>query len=197
MVLDFSFLKGFFLVIVILILLSFNLYNGIISDFPITITILECSEFNYMFTFTSEFYTFIYFHVTNQCPLVSALRTLFNISCKAGLVVINSFSFCLSGKLFLSPSVLFFLFWLCWVFVAVHGIPLVAVRGGHSSLQCAGFSMSWLLLLWSTGSRRAGFSSCGTWAQQLWLAVSRAQAQQLWHMGPVAPWHVGSSRARA
>ena len=26
-------------------------------------------------------------------------------------------------------------------------------------------------------SRCAGFSSCGTWAQQLWLVGSRAQAQ--------------------
>ena len=36
---------------------------------------------------------------------------------------------------------------------------------GYSSLQCAGFSLWWLLLLWSTGSRRVGFSSCGLWAQ--------------------------------
>ena len=52
------------------------------------------------------------------------------------------------------------------------------------------------LLLQSTGSRRTGFSSCGAWAQQLWLAGSRAQAQQLWHMGLAAPRHVGSSRTR-
>ena len=35
-----------------------------------------------------------------------------------------------------------------------------------------GFSSRWLLLLRSTGSRCAGFSSCGTWAQQLWLLGS-------------------------
>ena len=29
-----------------------------------------------------------------------------------------------------------------------------------------------LLLLWSRGSRHAGFSSCGTRAQELWLADS-------------------------
>ena len=75
-------------------------------------------------------------------------------------------------------SFFFFLiyFWLCWVFVAVRGLLLVAVSGGYSSLQCMGFSL-WWLLLWSTGSRRAGFSICGTWAQYLWLAGSRAQAQ--------------------
>ena len=33
--------------------------------------------------------------------------------------------------------------------------------------------------------------------QQLWLAGSGAQAQYLWRMGFVAPWHVGSSRTRA
>ena len=42
---------------------------------------------------------------------------------------------------------------------------LVAASGGYSLLWCAGFSLRWLLLLRSTGSRRAGFSSCGTWAQ--------------------------------
>ena len=41
---------------------------------------------------------------------------------------------------------------------------LVVVSGGYSSLQCVGFSLQWLLLLRSTGSRRAGFSSCGSWA---------------------------------
>ena len=57
-------------------------------------------------------------------------------------------------------------------------------EGGYSLLRCAGFSLQWLLL-WSTGSRSTGFSSCGT------------QAQQLWHTDLVAPRHVGSSRARA
>ena len=59
-----------------------------------------------------------------------------------------------------SLSSFFFFFWLCWVFVAAHGLSLVVVRGGYSSLRCAGFSLLWLLLLRSTGSRRAGFSSC-------------------------------------
>ena len=44
----------------------------------------------------------------------------------------------------------------CWA-----GLSLDAARGGYSSSQCAGFSLWWLLLLQSTGSRRAGFSSCG------------------------------------
>ena len=71
----------------------------------------------------------------------------------------------------------FIYFWLCWVFIAAHGLSLVAASGGYSSLWCAGFSLLWLLLLRSTGSRHVGFSSCGTWAQELWLTGSRAQAQ--------------------
>ena len=49
-----------------------------------------------------------------------------------------------------------YLFWLCWVFVFVRGLSLVADSGGHSSLQCAGLSLSWPLLLRSTGSRCTG-----------------------------------------
>ena len=48
------------------------------------------------------------------------------------------------------------LFWLCWVFISVRGLPLVGASGGHSSLRCAGLSLSWPLLLQSTGSRHAG-----------------------------------------
>ena len=49
-----------------------------------------------------------------------------------------------------------FIFWLCWVFVSVRGLPLVAASGGHSSSRCAGLSLSRPLLLRSTGSGRAG-----------------------------------------
>ena len=73
--------------------------------------------------------------------------------------------------------VLFFLFWLRWVFVAVRRLSLVVVSRSYSLLRCAGFSLWWLLLLRSTGSRHTDFSSCGMRAQQLWLAGSRAQAQ--------------------
>ena len=51
---------------------------------------------------------------------------------------------------------LFIYFWLCWVFVSVQGVSLVAASGGHSSSRCAGLSLSWPLLLRSTGSRRVG-----------------------------------------
>ena len=51
---------------------------------------------------------------------------------------------------------LFLYFWLCWVFVSVRGLFLVAASGVHSSSRCAGLSLSRPLLLQSTGSRRAG-----------------------------------------
>ena len=71
---------------------------------------------------------------------------------------------------------LFIYFWLCWVFIAVCGLSLVAASGGYSSLRCTGFSLWWLLLLRSTDSRRAGFSSCGSWALEHRLSSCGAQA---------------------
>ena len=62
-------------------------------------------------------------------------------------------------------------FWLRWVMVAVCGLSLVAVSRGYSSLQCTGFSLWWLLLLQSMGSKYTGsvvaahgLSSCSAWA---------------------------------
>ena len=66
---------------------------------------------------------------------------------------------------FINLFILFIYFWLCWVFVAARGLSLVAESRGYSLLQCTGFSLQWLLSLWSTGCRRVGFRSCGTWAQ--------------------------------
>ena len=87
----------------------------------------------------------------------------------AGKVSTNSFNkllFCLISQCaFLFFFLIFYfiyLFWLRWVFVAACGLSLVVASGGYSSLQCAGFSLQWLLLLRNTGSRCAGFSSCGS-----------------------------------
>ena len=57
------------------------------------------------------------------------------------------------------PTFLFYLFiylWLCWIFLSVRGLSLVAASGGHSSSRCAGLSLSRPLPLRGTGSRRAG-----------------------------------------
>ena len=92
---------------------------------------------------------------------------------------------------------LFIYFWLRWVFLALRGFSLGAVIGGYSSLWCAGFSLRWLLLLWSTGSRHTGFSSCG-------MQASVVVAHGLWSTGLVVVAHgfccsvdVGSSRPSA
>ena len=61
-----------------------------------------------------------------------------------------------SGFFNLFITYLLFIFWLCWVFVSVRGLSLVAASGGHSSSRCAGLSLSRPLLLRSTGSRCAG-----------------------------------------
>ena len=74
----------------------------------------------------------------------------------------------------------YFIFWLRWVFVAVHRLSLVAVSGGYSSLRCVGFSLRWLLLLRSTGSRHAGFSRCGSRALEHRLS-------SYWRTGLAAP----------
>ena len=74
---------------------------------------------------------------------------------------------------------LFVYFHLHRVLVTVRGLSLVVVSRGSSSLQCVGFSLQWLLVLWSRG-----FSSYGTRAQYFWLE------------GLVAPWHLESSWTR-
>ena len=47
--------------------------------------------------------------------------------------------------------------------------------------RCTGFSLWWLLVLWSTGSRRGAFSDCSVQAQQLQLPSSRGQAPLVMH----------------
>ena len=85
----------------------------------------------------------------------------------------------------------FFFFWLRRVFVAAYGLFLVASSEGYSSLQCAGFSLQWLLLLRHAGPRARGFqqwlqcagskarrlSSCGSRALELRLSSCDARAQ--------------------
>ena len=57
---------------------------------------------------------------------------------------------CFSFKKFVY---LFLHFWLCWVFVVVHGLSLVTASRGHPSLKYTSFLLQWLLLWWSTGCR--------------------------------------------
>ena len=59
--------------------------------------------------------------------------------------------------LFILNFYLFIYFCLPWAFATAHGSSAAAERG--ATLQCR------QPLLWNTGSRRAGFGSCGTQTQ--------------------------------
>ena len=46
-----------------------------------------------------------------------------------------------------------FSLWLCWVFVAAYGLSLAVASRATLYLGCSGFSLPWLLSLWSMRSR--------------------------------------------
>ena len=71
---------------------------------------------------------------------------------------------------------LFIYFWLHLVFIAARGLSVDVESRGYSSLRCVGFSLQWLLLLRSTGSRCVGFSSCGSWALERRLSSCGTRA---------------------
>ena len=76
------------------------------------------------------------------------------------LVLFSSYFFLNFKKIFY----LFIYFWLCWVFVSVRGLSLVAASGDHSSLQCTGLSLSWPLVA-EHRLQTCRLSSCGSRAQ--------------------------------
>ena len=78
---------------------------------------------------------------------------------------------------------IYLLFWLRWVFVAAHGLPLVAASISCCRLWCVGFS------LWAFSMQRMGSGLSGLQELQLLALVAVAH-------GFVAPWHVESSWTR-
>ena len=60
---------------------------------------------------------------------------------------------------------LFIYFCLCRVFIDPHGLSVVVASRDYSLFRCAGFSLWWLCLLQSIGSRLTGFSGYSTWLQ--------------------------------
>ena len=62
---------------------------------------------------------------------------------------------------------LFIYFWLCWVFVSVRGLSLVAASGGHSSSRCAGLFIIAASLVGEHRLQTSRLSSCGSRAQLL------------------------------
>ena len=64
-----------------------------------------------------------------------------------------------------------------YIFLSLAALGLCCCAWAFSSCSERGLlfvAVHRLLLLWSMGSRHAGFSSCSTWAQQLWHTGSRA-----------------------
>ena len=86
------------------------------------------------------------------------------LCCKyRGISTSSSQGFPLLISFFFFFLILFIYLWLCWVFVSVRGLSLVAASGGHSSSRCAGLSLSRPLLLRSAGSVTVAHGpSCST-----------------------------------
>ena len=66
-----------------------------------------------------------------------------------------------------------------WVSAALGRLSLAAVIRGCSSWRCAGFSLWWLLLLGSIGSRAHALSNCRSWALECRLNRCGARAKLL------------------
>ena len=82
-------------------------------------------------------------------PYMAILKQISRIICQLEL--------CLLVYL---PIYLFIYLWLCWVFVAVHRLSLVAASGAATILRCGVQS-----------SRCGGFCCCGAWALGAWASV--------------------------
>ena len=105
----------------------------------------------------------IYFYLSVR--LFSFLPLGIAITCRVLFFLLFLGSFFFFNKFIYFIIYLFIYFGCIGSSVAARGLSLVAVSRGYSSLRCVGFSLRWLLLLRSMGSRHVGFSSCGTQAQ--------------------------------
>ena len=110
----------------------------------------------FMPTFAVIFFPTFAFLVSVKCRNMHWLSTVWNIHNNCIILWIPYWLFFNSFCVFWFFLNLFIYFWLCWVFVSVRELSLVAASRGHSSSRCTGLSLSWPLLLRSTGSRCAG-----------------------------------------
>ena len=80
---------------------------------------------------------------------------------------------------------------LCWVFVTVRAF--LSLWGARATLLVACGLLTAVASL-GTGNRQRRLQCCCCTSSG--AAVPRAQAQELWHTGLVAPWHVASFRPK-
>ena len=71
----------------------------------------------------------------------------------------------LARTFFFLINLFIYLFMLCWVFVSVRGLSLVAASRGHSSSRCTGLTVVASVVANRLQTRR--LSSCGSRAQLL------------------------------
>ena len=94
---------------------------------------------------------------SNSSKLIQYFFLIIIIFFNAILVCLHSFYVCMYVCMYV---------WLCWVFVSVRGLSLVAASGGHSSSLCAGLSLSRPLVAEHRLQTRR-LSSCGSRAELL------------------------------
>ena len=118
----------------------------------------SCNSLSTLMTKTAGF-SLYFSHINIIGTPYSWLFSDFLLFYTSNIFLSKSFYLSIYLKFLYTPIYIFFvfvfffvLFWLCWVFIAVCGLSLIAASGACSSLQCM-------------GSRCAGFSSCGTQAQ--------------------------------
>ena len=106
---------------------------------------------------------YYYFFFINFCPQLLLIWT-WNSGKRLRFVVLRPRT--------MSQNIIYtfcFVLWLHWIFTAARGL-LVAMSMGYSFLQRVGFSLRWVLLFQSTGSRACGLSSCSSQALECRLS---------------------------
>ena len=118
------------------------------------------------------------FLIVSYSLIFNVFFVLFFLCCCQYLSILLNLS--LNRSTFVSDIIflkfiLFIYFWLCWVFVAVRGLSLVAASGAS---HCGGFSccQSWALGAQASVAVACGLSSCGSRALERRLSSCGAWA---------------------
>ena len=109
-------------------------------------------------------------HTLNHCATREALVCIALLSPFVLRFCPSVFFFLITIFYFLNLFIFKFIYlflWLCWVFVSVQGLSLVAASGGNSSSRCAGLSLSRPLLFQRNRLQTHRLRNCGSRAQPL------------------------------